>query len=579
MFKQKKEPDTQIFKDSEGGIKGITMGGDAEFKKAMSEAMDEGIKESENMKRLGLDPSKKGDFDKYEKMKADGQLEKNVTEEIDISQGMIDLDEMNFTKNAQAAKKAIDSMSDADLLMKKYPGMDKKLADQIANDTDPNRKANVIAMVEQTFKLSEKGKSGDEIIEIFKKGTDRTEQADGGITRLRNGYYGGGQAMVGEDLSQIGHGADALMARNMQLAPNSMATTSTGLNYLLGEDNDTVRVPYRDGLEVKVPPSKPYTTEMFEDDSMTLLQGMYGTGKDSNEFLYNEIIKKGNKLREKGVDRETVIEIIKNNKDKIDMILKQQTGDKKSLAGLADGGIAGLRKGYAGGKGVDIARRGFLKILGGSVAAATAFKMGLVKMLGKESGAVSKKAVDQFFASGTSGAPTWFEPLVNKALKEGLDITEKAAIKDGQIVKQLDTPTGKVDVTYDTRTGAVDVDYMGGDTAMGEGLQMRYAPGDIIEEGAKKGQKSDDVFEAVESIPEFQGGNYMDGPDLGFGENMTSNIDDLYSDTSELATLGGEKLLVKDISNTLKKKKVLKEMDNNPQEFAQDMSPDVYYDD
>ena len=29
----------------------------------------------------------------------------------------------------------------------------------------------------------------------------------------------------------------------------------------------------------------------------------------------------------------------------------------------ADGGIAGLRKGYAGGKGVDIARRGFLKFL------------------------------------------------------------------------------------------------------------------------------------------------------------------------------------------------------------------------
>ena len=39
--------------------------------------------------------------------------------------------------------------------------------------------------------------------------------------------------------------------------------------------------------------------EMFEDDSMTLLKGMYGTGKDSNEFLYNEMIKKGNKLRKK----------------------------------------------------------------------------------------------------------------------------------------------------------------------------------------------------------------------------------------------------------------------------------------
>jgi len=68
----------------------------------------------------------------------------------------------------------------------------------------------------------------------------------------RAGYYGGGITnMVGEDLSEIGHGADALMARNMQLAPNGQATTSTGLNYLLGQDNDTVRVPYGKGKIVK----------------------------------------------------------------------------------------------------------------------------------------------------------------------------------------------------------------------------------------------------------------------------------------------------------------------------------------
>jgi len=72
---------------------------------------------------------------------------------------------------------------------------------------------------------------------------DPDDMAKGG----RAGYYGGGQAMVGEDLSEIGHGSDALMARNMQLAPNSMATTSTGLNYLLGQDNETVRVPYAAG--------------------------------------------------------------------------------------------------------------------------------------------------------------------------------------------------------------------------------------------------------------------------------------------------------------------------------------------
>ena len=35
----------------------------------------------------------------------------------------------------------------------------------------------------------------------------------------------------------------------------------------------------------------------------------------SNKFLYNEIIKKGNILRNQGVERETVIEIIRKNKE------------------------------------------------------------------------------------------------------------------------------------------------------------------------------------------------------------------------------------------------------------------------
>jgi hypothetical protein len=126
------------------------------------------------------------------------------TDDIDISQGMIDLDELNFTKNAQAAKKAIDDTSEVDMLMKKYPGMNIKLATQIANDTNPKRKSDVIAMVEQTMEMSGKGMSGDEIIDIFKK-TPRTKQADGG------------------------------------------QATSTGLNYLLGEDDTNSRVPYATG--------------------------------------------------------------------------------------------------------------------------------------------------------------------------------------------------------------------------------------------------------------------------------------------------------------------------------------------
>ena len=101
---------------------------------------------------------------------------------------------------------------------------------------------------EKEFNRLRGDETAQELKEILKNlDTDGVPFASGG----RAGYYGGGQAMVGEDLSEIGHGSDSLMARNMQLAPNSMATTSTGLNYLLGQDNDTARVPYKDGFSVQ----------------------------------------------------------------------------------------------------------------------------------------------------------------------------------------------------------------------------------------------------------------------------------------------------------------------------------------
>ena len=136
----------------------------------------------------------------------------DLNDDIDISQGMIDLDEMNFTKNAQAAKNKIDNMDvnkeikkgvadvmsdtspaalkksiEVDDLMLKYPGMSRELAKQIASDPDPARKAQVISMVEQTIKMGDKGMSGDEIMDIFKKGTDRTKQAKGGRIKMAKG--------------------------------------------------------------------------------------------------------------------------------------------------------------------------------------------------------------------------------------------------------------------------------------------------------------------------------------------------------------------------------------------------------
>ena len=60
-------------------------------------------------------------------------------------------------------------------------------------------------------------------------------------------FYTGGMVDVEPSLSDIGHGSDALMARTRLISPGAQGTTSTGLNYLLAEDNDNIRVPFSDG--------------------------------------------------------------------------------------------------------------------------------------------------------------------------------------------------------------------------------------------------------------------------------------------------------------------------------------------
>ena len=63
----------------------------------------------------------------------------------------------------------------------------------------------------------------------------------------RDEKYTGGMVDVDPNLSDIGHGSDALMARTRLMSPGGQATTSTGLNYLLAEDNDNIRIPFSKG--------------------------------------------------------------------------------------------------------------------------------------------------------------------------------------------------------------------------------------------------------------------------------------------------------------------------------------------
>ena len=76
---------------------------------------------------------------------------------------------------------------------------------------------------------------------------DIPDYAKGG----RAGFYTGGITDVEPSLDDIGHGADAMNARTRLMSPGNQATTSTGLNYLLAEDNDNMRIPFAGGGDPK----------------------------------------------------------------------------------------------------------------------------------------------------------------------------------------------------------------------------------------------------------------------------------------------------------------------------------------
>jgi len=121
------------------------------FQGDFKEAMQEAVRQSNKMKDMGLDPSKIKDYEEFEKI----------------------------TK-ASGGNKILDDLE----LKTRFKGViSDDLLDQVLTDTDPQRKAEVIASIEEALTLQEKGMGAGEIIDILRK-TPRTKQADGGIAGL-----------------------------------------------------------------------------------------------------------------------------------------------------------------------------------------------------------------------------------------------------------------------------------------------------------------------------------------------------------------------------------------------------------
>jgi hypothetical protein len=83
-----------------------------------------------------------------------------------------DIDEVESTR--ALAPKMVERLE----IKTKYPGIDDELVDKILIDDNPQRKAELLATLDEAFRMMEKGKGTDEIIDTFKN-QNRTKQASG----------------------------------------------------------------------------------------------------------------------------------------------------------------------------------------------------------------------------------------------------------------------------------------------------------------------------------------------------------------------------------------------------------------
>ena len=362
----------------------------------------------------------------------------------------------------------------------------------------------------------------DYIIKVF----DPEDFAKGG----RAGLYTGGMVDVEPNLSDIGHGSDSLMARTRLVSPGNQATTSTGLNYLLAEDNDNLRVPFANGNGVA------------DEDAEKAALGKRVRELMDDGFDFGEAVKQA----------------------------------------MSEGYAEGGRIGFSKGKGVDLLRRGFLKTMGAAGAGIAALKTGLLGLGGKQ--ATKEVAKEIITTPATAGKPAWFDALVTRVVNEGEDVTKKFATKDREIVHATKVDDDAMVTVYrdlDDGTVRVDIDDATTNVMDEQGnaiVSMEFKPG--MADETTKGAKPANEFTAVET--DYR--NYMDGPDdfvTEGTENTVNNIKDLTADLTKVKMYakGQKKPTIKEMMIQRDRSKTLKQAEENPAEYAADRGPDVDYSD
>jgi hypothetical protein len=89
------------------------------------------------------------------------------------------------TSDLEKAKELAPKMVERFELKMRYPGIDEDFLTRIIDDPDPQRKAEVLAALDQSMLLMKEGKTGDEVVDILKQEVKgRKPNARGGLNYL-----------------------------------------------------------------------------------------------------------------------------------------------------------------------------------------------------------------------------------------------------------------------------------------------------------------------------------------------------------------------------------------------------------
>jgi len=404
----------------------------------------------------------------------------------------------------------------------------------------------------------------------------------------------GGPVIKGPDLGDTAHGSAELASRQRILQPGGQMTTSTGLNYLLGED-DNNRIPFNSGM--LVPPKKPSFDGLFntevggpvigpKDDSMfeavvdrwsqfARQQGAEPEDAEKNKmFALENIYRLG---REQGYEDDEIKLIIqrvnkadggrigyrggylvgglkklgrKYKNSTLEAILEnpklvgtelgyEGLAEILKLIGMKDGGRIRFSEG-------GMSRRNFLKLLGGLAAVPVVGKFFKFAKAGK---GVTKVPVIK--TAPVEGKPEWFDALVNKVISEGDNVSKKFATGERQSIHQKTLDDGSVvRVTEDVDDGAVRVEYESEANVYGDPVQLEYKKPLPDEKTPNPAAE----FTTAESGPVGR----SIGPDdyeIELDEVGGMSIRDLDSDVSKLKEYAtGQKPTMKEIVQNMKRK-------------------------